>query len=187
MTELAQARLITGEEFFAMGDIGPCELIDGRILPLSPTGMKHGAIELRLARHLANYVDEHKLGWVLGGEVGIYTQRNPDRIRGADIVFVSKAQLPDGMQDGFLEIPPELIVEIISPSDRWQDVREKIQEYFNGGARWIWIVEPKGEQVLIYSSPTAITQLSSSDVLRGEASLAGFEMPVEEIFKGVGN
>jgi Uma2 family endonuclease len=46
-------RLLTGDDLLAMGDIGPCELVDGRIVPMSPTGGEHGEIEVRLASALA--------------------------------------------------------------------------------------------------------------------------------------
>ena len=76
--------ILTGEELFALGDIGPAELIDGRIIPMSPTGGEHGRVESELAALLREFVRQHKLGWVIAGEAGIYTRRNPDRVRGMD-------------------------------------------------------------------------------------------------------
>ncbi|NJN68307.1 MAG: Uma2 family endonuclease [Chloroflexaceae bacterium] len=81
------SRLITGEELFAMGDIGPCELIDGRIVPMTPPGGEHGRIEISLGAMLFHFVEQHNLGWVIGGEAGVYIQRNPDTVRGMDIAF----------------------------------------------------------------------------------------------------
>ena len=79
--------LISGDDLFDMGNIGPCELIDGRIVPMSPTGGEHGGLETNLSIELGMFVRQHKLGYVVGGEVGIYIQRNPDRIRGADLAW----------------------------------------------------------------------------------------------------
>src|SRR5215510_13640961 len=106
--------LITGEELFAMGDIGPCELIDGRIVPMSPTGGRHGILEFRLSSAIGIFVEQHHLGWVMTGEVGVSTRRNPDRVRGADIAFLSRERWPDGPPDRFLEDAPDLVVEIMS-------------------------------------------------------------------------
>jgi Uma2 family endonuclease len=115
-------RPITGEELLALGDIGPCELIDGRIVPMSPTGGEHGSLEAILGGELTMFVRQRRLGWVMVGEVGIYTRRQPDRVRGADVAFVSRQRLPKRPGKKFLEVAPELVVEILSPDDRWQDV-----------------------------------------------------------------
>ena len=130
LNTIADSRIITGSELFEMGDLGPCELIDGRIIRMSPTGGEHGWLELNIGSRLRDYVVAKKLGWVLCGEVGIYTKRHPDRVRGADIVFISRKRSPDRPQKGFLEVKPSLVVEIISPTDLWIDIQQKIEEYF---------------------------------------------------------
>jgi putative restriction endonuclease len=90
-----------GQTTHLMGDIGLCELIDGRIVSMSPTGGEHGAIESELASALRRFVRQHRLGLVMAGEVGIYTQRSPDRVRGADIVFLSKERWAEGPPDAW--------------------------------------------------------------------------------------
>lgn len=176
-----ETHLITGEELLAMGDIGPCELIDGRIVPMSPSGGEHGGIEFELGRHLGNFVADRQLGWVMGGEVGIYTRRNPDRVRGADVVFVSKERMPKRPK-GFLEIAPDLVVEVVSPNDSWQEVREKLEEYFSIGVRWVWLVEPENRAVLVFRSLTDMQKLGEEEILRGEGTLEGFTLPVASLF-----
>ncbi|HYN87752.1 MAG TPA: Uma2 family endonuclease [Ardenticatenaceae bacterium] len=181
-TAATETKLITGEELLAMGDIGPCELIDGEIVRMSPTGGRHAVVELRFGRRLASFVEDRGIGWVATGEVGIYTRRNPDRVRGADIACWSKEQLPDGLPEGFLEVAPFLIVEIMSPSDRWLDVREKLQEYFAIGVEQLWIVERENRTVLIYHSPTEMRQLGGEDILVGDGLLEGFSLPLASMF-----
>ena len=176
-----ETKLITGEELLDMGDVGPCELIDGRIVPMAPTGGEHGLVEFNLGGELRSFVRQHQLGWVMGGEVGIYTRRNPDSVRGADVVFISKERMPDRPK-GFLEIALDLVVEVISPNDRWQDIQQKIEEYFAIGVRWVWVVEPDNRAVRIYRSATDIHKLTEADTLMGEGPLAGFALPVAEIF-----
>ncbi|MCS7220491.1 MAG: Uma2 family endonuclease [Anaerolineae bacterium] len=183
VTAPSEARLITGEELLAMGDIGPCELIDGRIVPMAPAGIQHGTIELNLGSALKQFVQQRELGWVAAGEVGIYTRRNPDRVRGADLVFISKGRLSSGLPQGFLEIAPELIVEILSPEDRWQNVRQKIEEYFAIGVERVWVVDPENRAVLVYRSNTEMRQLGEGDILKGEGILEGFTLPVASLFQ----
>ncbi len=183
MTAPPTTKLITGKELLAMGDIGPCELIDGRIVPMSPTGGQHAILESNLSRRLGNFVADRKLGWVLVGEVGIYTRHNPDRVRGADVAFISKERAAGRPSQGFLETAPELVVEILSPDDRWQDVRQKLEEYFSIGVRWVWIVEPENRTLLIYYSGTQMRKLSEADTLVGEGVLEGFRLPVAGLFE----
>lgn len=173
--------LITGEELFAMGDIGPCELIDGRIVHMSPTGDEHGTIEFNLGSELRTFVRQRNLGRVTGDEVGIYIRRRPDRIRGADIAFVSTDRQAKPVK-GYLEVAPNLVVEIMSPEDRWQDVREKLADYFSIGVERVWIVEPQNRKVLIFSSPTDVEEYGQADILRGEGILSDFAIGVADLF-----
>jgi Uma2 family endonuclease len=182
ITAPLETKLITGEELLALGHIGPCELIDGRIVPMSPAGGEHGFLEFELGRQLGNFVAERKLGWVLGGEVGIYTRRNPDRVRGADIAFISKDRSPQRPPKGFFQVAPELVVEIISPDDRWQEVRQKVEEYFAIGVLWVWIVEPENRAILVYRSSAEAQKLAETDTLQGEGILAGFELAISTLF-----
>jgi Uma2 family endonuclease len=178
----APERLVTGDELLLM-NAGPCELIEGRIEPMSPTGGEHGWIEFRLARLLGNFVEERRLGWIAGGEVGIYTRRNPDSVRGADVAFISRQRLADPPTRGYLEVAPELVVEVLSPDDRWQDVRRKIEEYLAIGVERVWIVEPRNQAVLVYRSAAEATRLGLDDTLEGEGLLAGFRLAVRALFQ----
>src|SRR5262245_49378098 len=175
-------RSIAGDELFAMGDIGPCELVDGRIVPMTPTGSEHGAIEVRLITALSIFVRQRNLGWVFGGEVGIYTRRRPDSVRGADIAVVSRSRLPDGPGKRFLTVAPELVVEILFPDDRWQEPRQKIDEYFAIGAERAWVVEPDNRAVLVFTSSTVSRRVDEGEELAGEGVLQGFSIRVRELF-----
>lgn len=174
-------RLITGEELLAMGDIGPSELIDGRVVPMTPTGEEHGMIESNLVHNLRAFVRQHKRGRVSSGEVGIYIRRMPDRIRAADVAFVSVERLARPAK-GFLEVAPELVVEIMSPEDRWQAMRDKLADYFSIGVERVWIVEPQNRKVLVFSSTTDVEEYDEGDTLRGEGALEGFAIRVGDLF-----
>jgi len=63
--------IITGSELLAMGDIGPCELIDGVIVRMSPTGGIHGFLESRLDRGVGTFVEDTEAGGCVVGEIGI--------------------------------------------------------------------------------------------------------------------
>lgn len=173
---------ITGSDLLAMGDIGPCELIDGVIVRMSPTGGIHGFLESRLDRRLGTFVEDTEAGWCLVGEIGIYIRRDPDRIRGADLAFWSATKLPDGPPSDFIDVAPDLVVEILSPTDSWADMRQKIDDYFSIGVDTLWIVDPDDETVYVYHSVSQRTALRTGDTLAGTGPLTGFTLPVSELF-----
>jgi Uma2 family endonuclease len=183
-TTAATEQRLTGEELFARGDLGPCELVDGRIVPMTPTGGEHAFLEFELARVLGNFVAGRGLGWLVGGEVGIYTRRNPDRVRGADIAFFSRERLPERPGRKYLSVAPDLVVEIVSPGDLWTEVRQKVEEYFGIGAGRVWVVQPEDSSVLVFSTASTSTRLAGSDILRGEGTLEGFVLSLTELFGG---
>ena len=178
-----RAKLVTAEELLAMGDVGPCELIDGRIVRMNPTGRSHAFVESNLSSALTLFVRQRKLGQVLVGEVGVFTRLDPDRVRAADIAFVSNERLSRTSSKGYLKVAPELVVEVISPTDRWQDVRQKLEEYFAIGVHRVWIVEPDNRDVLVYSASTEMRKFGEGDMLVGEGVLDGFTLPVAELFE----
>src|SRR5262245_59608833 len=109
--------LMTGEELFRRPDLGPCELVNGRIVPLPPTGYGHGFVEARLASRLQMYAENSGRGEVMTGEAGIYIRRNPDTVRASDTAFISNERLARRKSSTYLDVAPELVVEVLSPDD----------------------------------------------------------------------
>ena len=173
---------ITGEDLARLGDIGPSELIKGEIVYMSPTGFWHGRIENRIGSLIERFVRSNDLGEVFSGEVGIYTQRNPDTIRAADVGFVSRGRLAQVKSKSYLDVAPELVVEILSPDDRWSDLTDKLDEYFAIGVNLIWVVDPRRKQVYVYRSVTDVQRLSVEETLTGGEALPGFSVSVAELF-----
>ncbi len=174
------ATLVTGEELAEMGHVGRCELVEGEIIMLSPTGWRHGKYERRFGQVLGAFVDKNALGEVMVGEVGIYTGRNPDTVRGADVIFISHTRLTQVKSASFLDVAPELVVDVLSPDDRWMDVQRKINEYFAIGVARVWLVDPSNRNVTVYRSPTDMHIAGTQDTLDGEDLLPGFSVPVSE-------
>lgn len=175
-------KLVTGEELMAMGDIGPCELVEGRIVEMTPTEPSHGRIESRFDHALSEFVREKDLGEVMVGEVGLYTRRDPDTVRAADILFISHERYGRATPDSYLDVAPELIVEILSPGDRWADVQEKLREYFEAGVDVVILVEPEAKIVSVYRSTTEIEEFGGEDELTVPDLLPGFSLPLPHLF-----
>ena len=175
---------ITGEELFRQPDAGPCELIDGKIVPMSPTGDERGGVEVNVSTSLVTFVRARRLGHVRAGEVGIYTRRNPDRVRAADVLYISDTRYGRRtITAGYLDVAPELVVEILSPRDTVMELTEKLREYFAIGVTLVWLIDPSARRVFVYRSLTEIRELTDADRLSGEEVLPGFELPVAALFE----
>ena len=175
-------RLVTGEQLAQLGNIGRADLVKGVIIQMSPTGYAHGRIEGNLGALIRAFVSQHKLGEVLVGEVGIYTARRPDTVRGADIAYISNERMAQVQSSSYLDVAPELVVEILSPDDRWGDLVDKLSEYFAVGVQVVWVTDPKTQSVYVYHAPNKVQHFSSDDVLPGGEVLPGFSVPVAELF-----
>jgi Uma2 family endonuclease len=101
-----------------------------------------------------------------------------------DTSFVRAERLPEGdYPEGFLEHPPDIAVEVVSPSDRMADVNAKVDEYIRSGTALVWVVEPRRRTVTVYRPDLSVQLLVEDDVLDGGDVLPGFNLPVSSIFR----
>ena len=179
-----QDKLVTAEELYHAPDSELTELIDGRIVRMEPTGSEHGDIEYQVGKAIDSYAEPRKLGRVQVGEVGIYIHRNPDRVRAADVLFISLERYAQRQNKrGYLDVAPELIVEILSPDDRALEVTQKLRDYFSIGVRLVWVIDPEQRIVYAYRSLTDVRAFTDSDTLTAEEVLPGFAVPVASLFE----
>lgn len=176
-------RLITGEELFRRPELGPCELVNGKIVPMAPTGHLHGWMEAKLTGDLLAYAETTGAWEVLVGEAGVYIRRNPDTVRAADIFLISTERYTLCTSPSYLDIAPELAIEILSPDDRWSEVREKIADYFSAGVDRVWVFDARQRRVFAYRSPTDVRQLDREQVLSDEGLFPGLSIPLSRIFR----
>jgi Uma2 family endonuclease len=121
---------------------------------------------------------------VLVGEVGLFVRRDPDTVRAADLLFISNERFSRQGPSPYLDVPPELVVEILSPDDRWSDVMEKLGDYFDAGIDRVWVVDPRLRKVFAYTSLNEVETLGEKDVLVDEEILPGYSCRVAALFNG---
>lgn len=103
-------------------------------------------------------------------------------MRAADVAYISHQRLKKGSAEGCMDLAPEVVAEIVSPSDRWTEINTKLEEYFAAGVVVVWVVDPQRRQVHVYRSPTQVEKLSETQSLALEAVLPGLTVPVAELF-----
>jgi Uma2 family endonuclease len=129
-------------------------------------------------------VETNDLGVVFAAETGFKLASDPDTVRGVDIAFVSKARLEAvGEVEGYWPEAPDLAVEVISPSDTYTGVEEKVTEYLQAGAKAVWVVNPRRRTITVYRSLNEITILTEQDTLDGGEVVPGFRCRVSEVFR----
>ena len=185
VTPPQQAGLITAEQFADRPDPGhPEELVKGRIVTMSPPGARHGQICYRIARILGNYAEEHDAGHVLCNDSGVITQRDPDSVRGADVAFYSYTRLPRGpLPAAYPAVPPDLVVEVRSPSDRWPKVMAKVAEYLEAGVGVVCVLDDTSRTAQVYDPENPVRILNETDDLAFPELLPGFRVAVGRFFQ----
>ncbi len=180
-----QQTLVTADELLRISAQGQrCELIEGEIVEMAPSGAIHGRVANRIAYLLTAYAESRDLGTVFAAETGFLIRRDPDTVRAPDVALVRKQRLPaEAISARYFEGAPDIAVEVISPSDLASQVHAKTQAWLQAGARLVWVVYPESRTVTVYRSPRDVTVLSGSDTLDAKPVLEDFAIPLEEIFR----
>jgi len=176
--------LLTAEDYYELPDSGvPSELVRGRIVPMNMPGYRHGKICNKLGAILRVFVDEHDLGEVLNNDSGVVTERGPDTVRGPDVCFYSHARIPKGSEPiGYPPAPPELVFEVLSPTDRWPDMLAKAAEYLKAGVEMVCVVDPESETLVVHDAAQPRRTLTADEELAFPAWLGGFRLQVRRLF-----
>ena len=166
-------------EEFLRSDIEGYEYVNGELIPMAPPTLEHGEISVSLILPLGTYIREKQLGRLYPADT---TFNLGDRVVKPDVAFVSTAKLPENRRQES-PVPPDLAVEVVSPSDSHYKVAEKALAYLNAGTRLVWIIEPVVKTVTVYRSETDIETRTRKDMLTGEDVIEGFSCPVAQLFE----
>lgn len=174
---------VTTEELLQMPDDGyRYELVRGELVQMPLPGLRHGRLTSQLAGHIGNHVEAEDLGITLA-VTGYLLNSDPDTVRAPDASFISQERLDEvGETDGYWPGAPDLVVEVISPSDRYTDVEAKVAEWLDAGARMVIVVNPRRRSVRVHQSPTEVGDLVEGDTIQGSDVVPGWSMPVSGLF-----
>ena len=177
-------KLMTAEELLEMPDDGfRYELVRGELVKMPPAGHMSAFYEQNVGIELGAFVKANKLGRVYSASGGFRLESDPDTVLAPDAAFVRQERVEAiGDGDGYFPGPPDLAIEVISPSDRYTEVEAKVKEWFNAGTLMVLVVNPRNRTVRVHGSPTGSVLLTEEDTLDGGDVVPGWRLPVADIF-----
>ena len=185
-TEMATITMPEPVAATAIGDDALYEVVQGRRVECARMAAYPGEVASILLEYLAPFARKNKLGKVVA-EVLFLLDAEDELQRRPDVAFVSSARWPvrrRAPDDAAWDVVPDLAVEVVSPTDRAEDLLGKIREYFRCGVRLAWVIYPREQVIHVFESFTTIRALTRDDELDGGAVVPGFKLPLAELFAG---
>lgn len=182
--------LLTADEFYRLSDPphgGKMELVYGKVVVHMPPSGKHGQRALRIGLVLQEFADRSGLACATA-ETGYLLKSGPDLVRGPDAALVLRSKLPGGdlPEEGYVPVPPDVAVEVVSPNDLQRDVLEKVGEYLDAGVARVWVVYARTRAVVVYAPDELQRVFLEGDALGpNELGVEGveFSLAVRDIFR----
>ena len=180
---MVSTRHITIEAFETFPHEGRWELIDGEPVEMTPSADESSSIGATIIVLLGTFVRPRGLGRLYSSDGGFVLFPDRPTVRVPDAAFVRAERMPQGQERKcFPRLAPDLVVEVLSPSDRTSDVVVKLEMYQEAGVPLIWLVDSEKTTITVIASGKSTKVLQSGDTLDGGDVLPGFSVPVAEIF-----
>ena len=182
---MSVATLLTAEQFAEMEFDVPVELVRGEVVEMTRPEPPHGNVCNEVAFALTAWAKQGGRGLVTTNDSGVITEQDPDTVRGPDVAFYSTSAIPGGkFSSRSRTLIPTLCVEVLSPSNRWSEIRTKIEEYLARGVEEVWIVDCERRTVEVFRRDVPPIEFKQDAKLVSRA-LSEFVAPVSEFFAGI--
>lgn len=179
---MIQANQITLQEFLTLpaGDI-TYELVEGLAVPKMSPQKFHS----RLTRTLLNLLEQwsKQQGEVCPELAVTLTRQGRDWVPVPELLYLSAERFPPGWdQDGACSVPPDLVIEIISPGQTFGQMAAKAQDYLDAQVLRVWVVDSKARSITVFY-PDAPPQTYMGDTLLTDLLFEGLELSPERVFQ----
>lgn len=174
---------ITVADFEVESNPDRVELIDGEIVEMTPSSDGSSSVAARITVLIGMHVLPNNLGRLYSADGGFVLFPDRETVRVPDVAFVRAERMPQGeARRHFPRLAPDLVVEVLSPTDRASDVLAKVAMYQEAGVPLIWLVDPEAETVTVLAQNQPPATLHLSDTLRGGLVLPDLQIAVADIF-----
>jgi len=181
----AELTKYTADDLLNMPDGDRYELVDGQLVEIEPMGARAGWVAGRLFAELDSYSEFGKNGWAFPADAGIRCYPDDsEKVRKPDAFFVCRGRLDnEQVPQGFVPVVPEVVAEVISPTDRYYAVMDKVHEYLDAGVKLVWVINPVQQTVMVHRVTGGDpSQLHIHNTLSGEDVLPEFSCSLASIF-----
>lgn len=185
MSTNATTKPSTADELLALPDLGFFyELIEGRLRQRVPAGGEYGETEMAIGFYLYGFVVPRGLGEVYSGDTGFFFGHDPDTVLAPDAAFVAAERLPPRAERrGYLDVIPDLVVEVVPTNDRQPEMDAKIKLYLEAGVRLIWVACPPRRRVVVHRPGADVQTMGTDDTVDGDAVLPNFRLKLADVFR----
>lgn len=159
------------------------ELERGEVVEMSRPGKRHGLVCANIARILGNFAFARKKGYPCSNDTGVTVERDPDTVRGPDILFFEDVQVYGDVEEKYGESPPLLAVEVLSPNDAVGRVNLRIKEQLLFGTKIVWLVDPEARNVTVYRPGKDFYVVEEHGEMTGDDVLPDLRCKVAEFFQ----
>ena len=181
----ATQRLLSAVEYAQLPDRGiSTELVRGKVVEMNVPAPRHGEICANITTLINPYVRGKGMGRIVSNDGGILTERDPDTVRGGDVAYYSYVRVPQGpLPAGYLDVVPELVFEVRSPSERWSRLITKAGEYLEAGVLVVCLLDQVSETVQVYRADELPRTLHADDELSLPDILGDLSISVGRFFE----
>jgi len=159
-----------------------CELERGEIVEMTRPGMLHGFVCANAARILGNFTVQRKKGYICSNDTGVVVERDPDTVRGPDVLLFENTDRVEAIDRKWGKKPPLLAVEVLSPNDTFAKINRRIEEQLRFGTPLVWVLDPDASNVTVYRPGQPYYVVEQDQELTGNDVLPDFRCKVAEFF-----
>jgi Uma2 family endonuclease len=159
------------------------ELDEGRIIEMPSPSELHGFVVIAITSLLLAYKRKIGRGRIIGNDSGLLLQASPPIVRGPDLAFFKESKSHSELSRGTNPDCPEVVVEVLSPSNSTREMNRKIIQYLRRGIPFVWVVDPEDKSMMVYRPNQNPEILEGDQTIESPLAPEGFVAKISQFFE----